>query len=279
MTRSDDDGATWSAPADLSAAIKKPNWTWYATGPGHGIQLASGRLIIPCCHTVAVNMKADDPEYAHVIYSDDGGKSWHLGGEVGPGCDEPAVVELPDGRIYLNSRNPLPSEVGHRAYAFSRDGGLTFSPRQVDAALIEPTLWGGCQGSLVLRRRSNGEGATPKRCCSSFGGASEDTPKQTALGGGTGGTAPEGDTCVLFANPATDANERKNMAVRVSGDDCRTWSAPRVLHAGPAAYSDITVLPDGTILCLYEGGDENPYQTLRLASFDLAWLFVALQRN
>ena len=43
VTRSDDDGLTWSEPADLSPAIKKPNWTWYATGPGHGIQLASGR--------------------------------------------------------------------------------------------------------------------------------------------------------------------------------------------------------------------------------------------
>jgi hypothetical protein len=62
------------------------------------------------------------------------------------------------------------------------------------------------------------------------------------------------------------------MSVRFSTDNCRTWSPPRVLHAGPAAYSDITVASDGTILCLYEGGDENPYQTLRLARFSMNWL-------
>lgn len=241
MTRSDDDGVTWSEPADLSPVIKKPNWTWYATGPGHGVQLASGRLIVPCCHTVAVNLKADDPEYAHVVYSDDSGATWRLGGEFGPGCDEPAVVELPDGRMYINARNQVPGEVGRRAYALSGDGGLTFSPRQVDATLIEPTLWNGCQASMVRYRAA-------------------------------GPSAGAADDCVLFANPATNVNERVNMAVRLSRDNCRTWPVSRVLHAGPAAYSDITVAPDGTILCLYEGGDENPYQTLRLARFNLEWL-------
>ena len=254
LTRSDDDGATWSEPADLSAAIKKPNWTWYATGPGHGVQLTSGRLVVPCCHTVAVNMKADDPEYAHIVYSDDGGATWRLGGEFGPGCDEAAVVELPDGRVYVNARNQAPGEVGHRAYALSGDGGLTFSPRQVDATLIEPALWSGCQASLVRYRDPRPE----------VSGSSE--PRT-----GVSGLSGERD-CVLFANPATNVNERVNMAVRLSRDNCRTWPVSRVLHACPAAYSDITVAPDGTILCLYEGGDENPYQTLRLARFSMEWL-------
>jgi sialidase-1 len=264
MTRSDDDGVTWSEPADLSAAIKKPNWTWYATGPGHGVQLASGRLVVACCHTVAVNLRADDPEYSHIVYSDDGGATWRLGGEFGPGCDEPAVVELPDGRMYVNARNQAPGEVGRRAYALSGDGGLTFSPRQVDATLIEPTLWSGCQASMVRysEPRTGVSGSGEPRT-----GVSGSGEPRTEVSG-----LPRERDCVLFANPATNVNERVNMAVRLSRDNCRTWPVSRVLHAGPAAYSDITVAPDGTILCLYEGGDENPYQTLRLARFSFQWL-------
>ena len=51
--------------------MKKPDWTWYATGPGVGIQLKSGRLVIPC------DNKSDGGKVreSHVIYSDDGGKT------------------------------------------------------------------------------------------------------------------------------------------------------------------------------------------------------------
>jgi hypothetical protein len=42
--------------------------------------------------------------------------------------------------------------------------------------------------------------------------------------------------------------------------------------AGPSAYSDLAVLPDGTICCLYEAGKEGPYETITLARFPLEWL-------
>jgi sialidase-1 len=241
LTRSSDDGATWSVPEDLTAAVKKPNWTWYATGPGHGIQLASGRLIAPCCHTVRVNLKPDDPEFSHVIYSDDHGKTWHLGGEVGPGGDESMAVETFDGSLYLNCRNG--KEPGHRAFARSRDGGLSFGPRQVEKALPEPPIWGGCQASLVRF----------------------DLGGQPARRG------------ILFSNPvlADPKAVRMKMTVRVSYDDCKTWSAGKVLYPGPAAYSDLTVAPDGTILCLYERGLKFFCDNLTLARFKIEWLTAA----
>ena len=46
----------------------------------------------------------------------------------------------------------------------------------------------------------------------------------------------------------------------------------RVLEAGPSAYADLAVLPDGGILCLYEAGRERPYETLTLWRFDFEWL-------
>ena len=75
-TYSDDDGGTWSPPADVTDEAKDPAWTWYATGPGHGIQLPSGRLIVPCDHMVGVYFdRKADPYHSHVILSDDGGTS------------------------------------------------------------------------------------------------------------------------------------------------------------------------------------------------------------
>ncbi|MFH1730966.1 MAG: sialidase family protein, partial [Planctomycetota bacterium] len=48
VTRSTDDGKTWAEPLEITRDVKKPEWEWYATGPGHGIQLAGGRMVIPC---------------------------------------------------------------------------------------------------------------------------------------------------------------------------------------------------------------------------------------
>ncbi len=48
MTNSTDDGRTWSKPVEITKDVKRPHWGWYATGPGHGIQTADGRLRLPC---------------------------------------------------------------------------------------------------------------------------------------------------------------------------------------------------------------------------------------
>jgi sialidase-1 len=78
---------------------------------------------------------------------------------------------------------------------------------------------------------------------------------------------------LLFANPDSGpGRERRNLTVRLSSDEGRTWPVKRALEPGPSAYSDLAVLPDGTILCFYEAGARNPYETLTLALFDLEWL-------
>ena len=57
-------------------------------------------------------------------------------------------------------------------------------------------------------------------------------------------------------------------------------SAEKV-EPGPSAYSDLAVLPDGTILCFYESGTDMPvkqrkrdwaYANLTLARFNLQWV-------
>ena len=68
------------------------------------------------------------------------------------------------------------------------------------------------------------------------------------------------------------------MTVRLSPDDGKTWPAAGVLHAGPAAYSCLAVLPsrdgdrDVAIGCLYERGEQQAYERITFARFDLGWL-------
>jgi sialidase-1 len=75
---------------------------------------------------------------------------------------------------------------------------------------------------------------------------------------------------LLFANPASSARER--LTVRLSYDEGTSWPIARVVHAGPAAYSSIVVLPDRSIGVLFERGDRSPYDRISFARFTLDWL-------
>jgi sialidase-1 len=139
VSHSKDDGRAWATPADITAAVKLPEWSWYATGPVNGIQLRTGRMVVPCDH----NRLDATRRYSHVVYSDDGGKSWKLGGSAGPDCNESTVVELSDGSLMLNMRSYAGKN--RRAVSVSRDGGLTWTPPALDEVLVEPV----CQASLI----------------------------------------------------------------------------------------------------------------------------------
>ena len=106
VLRSEDHGVTWSAPEEITADVKDPGWTWYATGPGAGIRMErgahAGRLVIPCDH-----IERGTRRYlSHVIHSDDGGRTWRPGGSSPlDQVNECEVAELEDGALLLNMRN------------------------------------------------------------------------------------------------------------------------------------------------------------------------------
>jgi len=228
VLRSTDDGVTWSAPVDITASVKQADWTWYATGPGVGIQTRTGRLVIPANHAVP----GTAIHHSHVIFSDDGGRSWQIGGSADPGTNESQVVELADGRLMLNMRNHPPRAENFRMVATSDDGGRTWSQAKPDRALVEPPA----QASLLRLTTA----------------------------------AADGRNRLLFSNPASARRER--MTVRMSEDEGATWPVSRVVHEGPAAYSSLVVLPDRSIGLLVERGDRSPYEKITFVRLTLEWL-------
>src|SRR5699024_1538318 len=112
---------------EITAKVKKPNWRWYGTGPVHGIQIQEGpyegRLVITSYFTVM--QQGERKSYAHIIFSDDNGKTWEPGNPTPQaGVGECTVAELPGGKLMLNMQS---SHSFVRMVAFSNDGGESWS--------------------------------------------------------------------------------------------------------------------------------------------------------
>ena len=140
-----DEGLSWSKPIEITDKVKKPNWTWYATGPVHGIQIREGskkgRMIIPCDHIEANTKKY----YSHIIYSDDGGSSWNIGGTIPQDqVNECSVAEIGKGKLILNMRNYDRTQM-NRKISISNDYGESWGDIYDDKALVEPI----CQASIL----------------------------------------------------------------------------------------------------------------------------------
>ena len=217
---SEDDGNSWSEPTEITKDVKKDNWTWYATGPVHGIQIQNGshkgRMIIPCDHIESKSKKY----YSHIIFSDDGGNSWEIGGITPQNyVNECTVAEINKGKLLLNMRNYDRTQE-NRKISVSDDGGITWGNIYSDETLIEPI----CQASLL---RYSFSGKYKKH--------------------------------LMFLNPS-DKKKRINMTLKLSSDYGKTWNSKLVLHTGPSAYSDLTRLNGDGIGCLFEAGVSSPYE-------------------
>ncbi|MDB4884220.1 MAG: BNR/Asp-box repeat protein [Gemmatimonadetes bacterium] len=230
VMKSEDDGVTWSPAVEITKSVKRADWTWYATGPGVGIQTRTGRLVIPANHVEA----GTGINRSHLFFSDDGGRSWSLGGSADAGTNESQVVELADGRLMLNMRNHPPLRENFRMVATSNDLGATLGNSSPDRSLLEPPA----QASIIRLSTAN-------------------TGDRNRL---------------LFANPASTRRER--LMVRLSYDEGTSWPVARVIDAGPSAYSSLVVLPDRSIGVLFERGTRSPYETITFARFTLAWLIT-----
>jgi sialidase-1 len=247
--RSTNGGLTFSKPVEVTAAFERLrsayDWNVIATGPGHGIRLRNGRLLVPVW--LSTGGKKHRPSRVSTLFSDDNGASWKTGEllpDVLPNPSETFAVERRDGSVMLNIRNE--STEHRRAISVSKDGAGGWSMPKFQPQLLEPV----CMASLIRHPKGGLIFSNPDTLEATYVDASK-----------------------------TINRDRKNLTVQWSGDDGETWTAKRVLEPELSGYSDLAATADGSILTLYERGgvDKSIFHTgrLTLARFSLDWLLAA----
>jgi sialidase-1 len=258
--RSDDDGKTFSTPVDITEAAHnfrrgwvreevadRYGWNVVAPGPGHGIQLAGGRLL----STIWMS-----PHYRHrpsaiaTIYSDDQGKTWQSGALLERNLVNPSehvAIELADGRVMTNIRSEGTEH--RRATAVSPDGISNWTRPELHPELFEPV----CMASLIR------VSAQPKHKKNRMLFANPDSRPQSGM----------------FVKEY-NMKSRDDLRVRMSYDEGQTWPVSKLMQEGGTGYSDMAVAPDGRLFILYEHvlPDEGKGRkhNLTLARFTLEWL-------
>lgn len=276
---SDDEGVTWSGRVDitevlvradreLETAIREgragPEFKGespelygrglFFAGPGRPIQLSAlhpthpHRLAIPMLVIKDRNFpQRNQRGYGNaLLVSDDGGASWQVAGITPIGeiaASEPSLIEQPNGHLHLNTRETpgrafLAAPAG-RTRSISDDGGRTWSRPVPDTSGI-PAYHETHSGLFRL--------SDPR-------------------------TDPAGVSRVLFSFPA--GPKRTNGTVMLSYDDHASWKESRLLVPSEFGYSNMDLLPDGTIVLIYENGSGTSSDTpsrITLVRFTLEWL-------
>lgn len=266
---SDDDGLTWTERKEVTHLLNaredggsyldnqnKPvvdsngfpcdylGRAFHMPGPGHGIQLQSGRLLLQVWNRTALAQMDKTGQYISIpikdrkygvctLYSDDHGETWHYGSAFGEEVfmNESRIIELDNGDVYMNARYTLPEKNSHRATAISHDGGIHWTDIKIDSLF---PLSNQCDAGLTKI------------------------------------TDPENHKTYLLYSKNESTEGRKNLTIRLSEDNGKTWPVSKTVTSSTASYSDLAVLPDNTILVLYETGKYKPVHCVRI---NLEWIF------
>lgn len=243
LISTNDNGETWSESQKLTSLFENNlhNWTLHLSGPGHGIQLSNGRLILQIWHRREISFPVEERNYGvSFIYSDDFGENWQNGGTIPIGIEklnESRIVELANGELLLNARS----------------GAFSTSPRYLSKSFDKGLNW-----------------TKPEEIKSLSPAFATDS--------GFINFTQNGKDLLVFTRPS-DEVLRKNLTVYLSEDEGKSWKHSKMIYEGFAGYSDVVLLPNLSFGMIY-GRDlidansdvEGNVKTTVFANFTLDWL-------
>lgn len=225
LVKSEDDGLSWSAPINITPQVKKPDWQLFFNGPGSGITMSDGTLVF-----AAQYKDKDRIPHSTILYSRDGGGSWHVGTGAKSETTEAQVVELADGGLMLNmrddrNRSNRKDSLNGRSVAITHDLGKTWTEHPSSRkALIEPN----CMASILAHDH------------------------------------PDLGKILFFSNPDSKTR-RDHLSIKTSFDQGMTWPVENqveLFENESYGYSCLTMIDDGHLGILYEGIKELYFQKI-----------------
>ena len=125
LTKSADDGKTWSKPINITPQVKvNPNWRFVLDGPGNGITLRDGTLVFPAQFRGEDSEPVNGKPFSTIISSKDRGETWTIGSGVKIDTTEAQIVQLGDDSIMINCRD---NRGGSRSVYKTTDLGETWT--------------------------------------------------------------------------------------------------------------------------------------------------------
>ncbi len=241
LVKSSDDGISWSDPVNITGQVKRPEWQLLLQGPGRGITMKDGTLVLPAQFKTNTGEMALDgglfTSFSTIVYSEDGGINWKIGTGAKNNTTEAQVVELPDGSLMLNMRDDRNrTEKGQsngRAVSVTTDMGKTWTAHSSSNSLLpEPN----CMASIIA-------------CDVNLKGIMKKV--------------------LFFSNP-DHTSERKNMTIKASLDNGNSWPEELkiVLRRDTGdGYSCLTMVDDSTLGIIYEGKKDLYFQKIPVRDF------------
>lgn len=138
LTKSEDDGQTWSKPINITSQVKDPSWYFLLQGPGRGITMQDGTLVFP----IQFIDQTRTPN-AGIMYSKDRGETWQLHEMARTNTTEAQVAEVEPGVLMLNMRD---NRGGSRAVAITKDLGKTWTEHPSSRSALQESV---CMASLI----------------------------------------------------------------------------------------------------------------------------------